>query len=68
MLLLGGIIYLFFHILITGDIMNTDKRREDVVKRESGLHNIYIDCNSKEGKMLIEVVEKESSLKKLKEK
>ncbi len=49
-------------------MMNTDKRRKDVVKRESGLHNINIDCNSKEGKMLIEVVEKESSLEKLKEK
>lgn len=49
-------------------MMNTDKRREDVVKRESGLYNIHIDCNSKEGKMLVEVVEKESSIDKLKEK
>lgn len=40
----------------------------DVVKNESGLCNINIDCNSKEGKMLVEVVEKESSLKKLENK
>lgn len=45
--------------------MNSDKQRIDVVKNESGLYNINVDCNSKEGKMLIEVVEKESSLKKL---
>ena len=43
--------------------MNNDKRIDTVVK-ESGLYNIYVDCNSKEGKMLVEVVEKESSLKK----
>ena len=47
--------------------MNSDKQRIDVVKNESGLYNINVDCNSKEGKMLIEVVEKESSLKKLEE-
>jgi flagellin-like hook-associated protein FlgL len=40
----------------------------DVIKNESGLYNINVDCNSKEGKMLIEVVEKESSLKKLEDK
>ena len=40
--------------------------RTDVVAKESGLYNINVDCNSKEGKMLIEVVEKESSLKRLK--
>lgn len=28
--------------------------------------NIYIDVNSKEGKILVEVVEKESSLEKIK--
>lgn len=42
--------------------MNNDKMIETVVK-ESGLYNINVDCNSKEGKMLVEVVEKESSLK-----
>ena len=36
----------------------------DTVAKESGLYNINVDCNSREGKMLIEVVEKESSLKK----
>ncbi|MDO5393573.1 MAG: hypothetical protein Q4F33_03135 [Mycoplasmatota bacterium] len=36
----------------------------EVVKNTSGLRNINVDCNSKEGKMLVEVVEKESSLKK----
>lgn len=36
----------------------------DTVEKTSGLCNINVDCNSKEGKMLIEVVEKESSLKK----
>lgn len=45
--------------------MNNDKQRIDVVKTESGLYNINVDCNSKEGKMLIEVVEKESSLKRI---
>ena len=41
-----------------------DDKRIETVKKESGLYNINIDCNSKEGKTLIEVVEKESSLKK----
>ena len=36
--------------------------RIDTIKNESGLYNINVDCNSKEGKMLIEVVEKETSL------
>lgn len=45
--------------------MKTDDNRIDVVKNESGLYNINVDCNSKEGKMLIEVVEKESSMKKI---
>lgn len=40
--------------------------RIDTIKTESGLSNINIDCNSKEGKMLIEVVEKEASLRKKK--
>lgn len=48
--------------------MKTDDKRIDVIKNESGLYNINVDCNSKEGKMLIEVVEKESSLKKIKDK
>lgn len=43
-------------------------KRIDTVKTESGLSNINIDCNSKEGKMLVEVVEKESSLKKIEDK
>lgn len=43
-------------------------KRIDTVKKESGLPNINIDCNSKEGKMLVEVVEKESSLKKIEDK
>lgn len=42
--------------------MKENKERVDVVKKESGLYNVNIDCNSKEGKMLIEVVEKESTL------
>ena len=45
--------------------MNSDKQRIDVIKTECGLYNINVDCNSKEGKMLIEVVEKESSLDKV---
>ena len=44
--------------------MKTNDNRVDVVKKETGLYNINVDCNSKEGKMLIEVVEKESSLDK----
>lgn len=43
--------------------MKENKERIDVVKNESGLYNVNIDCNSKEGKLLIEVVEKESTLK-----
>lgn len=43
-------------------------KRIDTVKTESGLTNINIDCNSKEGKMLIEVVEKEASLGKTEDK
>lgn len=41
-----------------------DEKIINVVKNTSGLYNINVDCNSKEGKMLVEVVEKESSLKK----
>ena len=44
-----------------------EEKRCDVVSRESGMKNIHIDSNSKEGKLLVEVVEKESSLNKLKE-
>lgn len=36
------------------------KERIDTVAKESGKYNINIDANSKEGKMLVEVVEKES--------
>lgn len=46
--------------------MEEDKRCE-VVERESAMKNIYIDSNSKEGKLLVEVVDKESSLKKIEE-
>lgn len=42
------------------------KERIDTVARESGKYNINIDANSKEGKMLVEVVEKESSMNKRK--
>lgn len=45
--------------------MKEKEDRIDTVKNESGLYNINVDCNSKEGKMLIEVVEKESTLNKL---
>ena len=44
-----------------------EEKRCDVVSSESGMKNIHIDSNSKEGKLLVEVVEKESSLKKLKD-
>lgn len=44
--------------------MNNNEKLIETVKNESGLYNINVDCNSKEGKMLVEVVEKESSLKK----
>jgi len=50
-------------ILMVIFIMKENKERIDVVKNESGLYNVNIDCNSKEGKLLIEVVEKESTLK-----
>ena len=45
--------------------MDTNNKRIETVKTEVGLCNINIDCNSKEGKMLVEVVEKESSMKKI---
>lgn len=45
-------------------MMKEEKNRIKTVKRESGLYNINVDCNSKEGKMLIEVVEKESTFPK----
>ena len=44
-----------------------DEKRCEVVAKESGLKNIHIDSNSKEGKLLVEVVEKESSMKKIEE-
>ena len=46
--------------------MKDNEKRIKKIKNESGLYNINVDCNSKEGKMLIEVVEKESSLRKKK--
>jgi len=42
-----------------------DEKRCDVVGRESAMKNIHIDSNSKEGKLLVEVVEKESTLQHL---
>ena len=53
-------------ILFNGDRMEEDKRCE-VVGRESAMKNIHIDSNSKEGKLLVEVVNKESTMDKLKE-
>lgn len=53
-------------ILFNGDGMEDEKRCE-VVGRESAMKNIHIDSNSKEGKLLVEVVDKESSLKKIEE-
>lgn len=44
--------------------MKEEENRIKTVKNELGLYNIHVDCNSKEGKMLIEVVSKESTLKK----
>ena len=51
-------------ILFNGDRMEEDKRCE-VVGHESAMKNIHIDSNSKEGKLLIEVVDKESTLQRL---
>ncbi len=53
-------------ILILVIIMEDEKRCE-VVERESAMKNIHIDSNSKEGKLLVEVVNKESTMDKLKE-
>lgn len=36
----------------------------ETVEKLSGMKNINIDCNSKEGKLLVEVVEKESTINK----
>ena len=49
-------------------MMNKNKNIIDKVKKEAGLHNINIDCNSKEGKILVEVVEKEAGFKKYEDK
>ena len=57
------IISILNKIILVIYLKNNDKRIK-TIKNESGLYNINVDCNSKEGKMLIEVVEKESSLKK----
>ena len=51
-------------ILFNGDRMEEEKRCE-VVGREAAMKNIHIDSNSKEGKLLIEVVDKESTLQRL---
>lgn len=40
-----------------------DEKRCEVISMESGMKNIYIDSNSQEGKLLIEVVEKHSTMK-----
>ena len=64
---LGEICYIFLFsldILFNGDRMEEDKRCE-VVGHESAMKNIHIDSNSKEGKLLIEVVDKESTLQRL---
>lgn len=59
-------IFLFsFLILVNGDIFMNEEKLRDVIKHESAMKNIYIDSNSKEGKLLIEVVDKESTLQKL---
>ena len=42
-----------------------DEKRCEVISHEGGLKNIHIDSNSKEGKLLIEVVDKESTLQHL---
>lgn len=55
-----------FEYTINGDSVKVNEDRIETVKKESGLYNINVDCNSKEGKMLIEVVEKESTMKKRK--
>ena len=44
-----------------------DEKRCEVVERESAMKNIHIDSNSNEGKLLVEVVNKESTMDKLKE-
>ena len=44
--------------------MEEDKRCE-VVSREANMKNIHIDSNSSEGKLLVEVVNKESTLQRL---
>lgn len=44
-----------------------EEKRCEVVGQESAMKNIYIDSNSREGKILVEVVDKESSFKKIEE-
>lgn len=43
--------------------MKSKHERISEVKHQAAMKNINIDCNSKEGKILTEVVEKESTLK-----
>ncbi|MCI6108404.1 MAG: hypothetical protein SOU84_06265 [Candidatus Faecimonas sp.] len=45
-----------------------EEKRCEVIEQESALKNIYIDSNSKEGKLLVEVVDKESTLQRLEDK
>lgn len=44
--------------------MKENEERIEAVKVNAGMNNIHVDANSREGKMLIEVVEKESTLDK----
>ena len=60
-----GIFLFLLCILINGDDMEEEEKRCDVVGHESAMKNIHIDSNSKEGKLLVEVINKESSLKKM---
>lgn len=47
--------------------MKEEEKRCEVIPCESAIRNIYIDSNSKEGKLLVEVVDKESSLSRVEE-
>ncbi len=43
--------------------MNDDKKMIDIIKKLNNMDNINIDVNSNEGKMLVEVVKKHSTIK-----
>lgn len=47
-------------IYFIGEDMKSDDKRIDVINSECGRYNTDVDCKSKEGKKLVEVVEKES--------